>query len=172
MPEEKTFWATVLGVLTGIAAIITAIGGVVAIYYNTHPNPSPTQQQSGDRDHRSQQPATPFDKTSIDPAGLLSNCSPTYPETGELSGTRTLYFDADESARGAAVYLNGKCQGYLESSGRLRDKMLVNVPPGKYIVVLKKKGYSDFQSTIEVPPSSLPDATTPKMILKVRLVPS
>jgi hypothetical protein len=172
MAGEKKFWETVPGILTGIAAIITAVGGVIAIYYNVQPRPSTTPQQ---RVGRPSSPTAPSDKDSLG-AQVASaiNCSPTFPEIGQPSGGRVLYFDADESARGAAVYLNGKCQGYLanQSSGRLRDNMLVNVPPGTYEITLTKKGYRDFQSTITVPPSVMPDAVTPKVAVKVNLVPS
>jgi hypothetical protein len=90
-----------------------------------------------------------------------------------ISWPGTLYFNADESARGAAVYLDGKCQGYLanQSGGRLRDNMLINIPPGSYEIALRKKGYRDFQSTINVPPSTMPDDVTPKVVVQVKLVP-
>ena len=33
--EKASFWATLPGILTGIAALITAVGGLLAILYNT-----------------------------------------------------------------------------------------------------------------------------------------
>lgn len=165
MPTEKSFLETVPGILTGIAAIITAVGGVLAIYYNVHPHSSPTSSTK----------AADATKDSLGKGtGSTNNCSPTFPEIGEMPGRRVLYFNANESARGAEVYLDGRCQGYLatQSSGKLRDNMLVNVPPGKYEVALRKKGYQDFRSTITVPASGMPPPSTPKVVVQVTLVPS
>ena len=33
MPDKNSFWSTIPGVLKGIAAVITAIGGLIAILY-------------------------------------------------------------------------------------------------------------------------------------------
>jgi len=33
MPDKNSFWSTIPGVLKGIAAVITAIGGLIAIFY-------------------------------------------------------------------------------------------------------------------------------------------
>jgi hypothetical protein len=49
--DKVSFWATVPGILTGIAAIITAIGGLTAVLYNTgvfdrKTSPMPTNNNS------------------------------------------------------------------------------------------------------------------------------
>jgi tetratricopeptide (TPR) repeat protein len=106
------------------------------------------------------------------PSDTKPSCSPTFPETGDILGRRVLYFDPDDSIAGAEVYLDGKCQGDLGISGRLRDNMLVNVPPGSYEIALKKKGFQEYRSTIGVPSSNTLPNATPKVILRIRLAPS
>lgn len=174
MPTEKSFLVTVPGILTGIAAIITAVGGVLAIYYNVHPHSSPTPSTKAKGANPPQRVALSGKDSPGKGTGSTNNCSPTFPEIGEMPGRRVLYFNADESARGAEVYLDGRCQGYLatQSSGKLRDNMLVNVPPGNHEVALRKKGYQDFRSTITVPASAMPLPSTSKVVVQVTLVPS
>ncbi len=174
MPSEKSFWESVPGILTGVAAIITAVAGVIAIYYHSgsQPSPSASPAEHASASRVSNPPPEKLPAKIV--TGEVSFCSRTFSEAGETAGTRVLYFEANDSIVGGEVYLDGKCQGYLgnRSSGRLADNMLVNVPPGSYEIALKKKGYQEFRSRINVPSSNTPLNMAPKVILQVRLFPS
>ena len=100
-----------------------------------------------------------------------ASCAPTYPATHPLrEGTRVLYFaPSDSTMAGAEVYLNGKCQGRLESR---RDRpakpylMLANIPPGSYQVMVRQSSLIKLETTVNVPPSPLPPEETAKVVVR------
>lgn len=47
MPEKKSFWATLPGILTGIAAIVTATTGLYLAFVGPRPEPIPQAPEAG-----------------------------------------------------------------------------------------------------------------------------
>jgi hypothetical protein len=44
--NKKSFWTSLPGILTGIAAVVAAVGGILATYYHITPSPSPSSSST------------------------------------------------------------------------------------------------------------------------------
>ena len=97
-------------------------------------------------------------------------CSPTYPNT--LANRRVIYiWSPNTSALEAEVYLDGRCQGKIQTRPGAAQSLMFPVPPGKYHVLVRKEGFLDFKKTVEAPASSRPPEQTPKVSIKFNIVP-
>jgi hypothetical protein len=94
-----------------------------------------TLKKSGYKDYS--QTATVYNAQTTSLSVTLSPLSS--PTTGDL--------DVSSTPTGASVYLNGAYQGETRSSGPLYITSLV---PGTYTTVLKKSGYQDYTTTVNI----------------------
>ena len=138
--EKKSFWATLPGILTGIAALITAVGGIILLVNGKSKDDSTTKKDD-----------TVIEKPKTDPDNEI--CSATYGLEGSpvVPGTGEIFISSGSaSAQGARVYLNGKCQERLLKRGEGALILLTQIPPGNYFIKVSKSGYKDFSRDVLV----------------------
>src|SRR5262249_38522023 len=91
-------------------------------------------------------------------------CTPRFPLEPAPQGWRVLYLSStNDAVEGAEVYVDGKCQGTIGRHYSQELGLMLRLPPGKYEIMVKKKGFSDFQRTVDVEPSQLPNEKTGKV---------
>lgn len=109
---EQSFWSTAPGILTGVAAVITAVGGVLAVMLVPDGNPQPSAGSGTAASSISESataggvPGTPSTSPDVTPSPVEP---PGVPDAGELSGAATVEllpgdrFDVDTGVAGNAV---------------------------------------------------------------------
>ncbi len=104
--------------------------------------------------------------------GKEPECSPTY-STADTPRYRVLYvWSPDRSALGADVFLDGKCQGRIESeAGSSNVYAMFPVPPGSYNIQVKKKGFPDFERNVKAAPPAKPPEQAAKIPVQFSLTP-
>jgi PEGA domain len=138
--EKKSFWTTLPGILTGLAALITAVGGIILLLNHKPKDDS----QVNKNDIKNEKPITDPDNEICSPTYGLEG-SPVVPGTGEI-----FISSGSSSAQGARVYLNGKCQERMLKRGEGALILLTQIPPGNYFIKVSKSGYKDFSRDILV----------------------
>jgi hypothetical protein len=156
-PKLKNVCSAIPRIL--IAAFSLALSATGSFAQQAAPAAQPSQPQ----------PAQPRAKSSA-----KTGCAPSFPQKPLANGTRVLIFTSPDDFQGAQVYLAGKCQGLIRQEAPNRNAyslMVGNVPPGKYAVLIRMKGYQDFRTNVDVVASSLPPEKTPKVPVKFQLQP-
>jgi PASTA domain/TIR domain len=99
-------------------------------------------------------------------------CAPTY-WTENTPRYRVLYvWSSDRSALGADVFLDGKCQGRIESHPGSPDVYaMFPVLPGSYNLRIQRKGFPDFERTVKAAPPAVPPAQAAKIPVQFSLTP-
>jgi len=107
------------------------------------------------------------------PAAPAGRCAPTYPARPATQGARVLTItSAQSAAEGAQVFLDGQCQGTIRAEGTGYSLMLENIPSNRaYVVSVRKPGFRPFEQQITVPPSAVPYASSPKIVVTFVLSP-
>jgi hypothetical protein len=78
----------------------------------------------------------------------------------------------DRSALGAEVFLDGKCQGRIESEGSSSNvSLMVPVPPGEYDLQVRKKGFPNFERNVKAAPPAKPPEQAAKIPVQFTLTP-
>lgn len=125
--RRASFWTSLPGVLTGIAALI---GAVVTAYVTLHNRSGPEMD--------TRQPDT-------------EQCSPTFATEGTAPGTGEILLQSGSpEAQGARVYLNGRCQERMLVREAGAILLLAKVPPGSYRIEVRKNGYQDLKRDVTV----------------------
>ena len=105
-------------------------------------------------------------------SGNEPECAPTY-STENTPSYRVLYvWSSDRSALGADVFLDGKCQGRIESEAIPTILSLAfPVPPGNYALRVQKKGFSGFERQVKAAPLVKPPEQAAKIKVQCTLTP-
>ncbi len=165
--DDKSFWTTLPGILTGFAAVLTAVGGLITALYAagvcqilvsivTGVTPTTTLIRPTATGIPPTSTLIRPTATGIPPTNAVApptapteiTCTPTYSLSGTSPGTgEILLANGDLSAKGADVYLNDKCQGKMFQQGSNALFLIAQVPPGTYTIKVARSGYKDFTIT-------------------------
>lgn len=131
--KKKSFWITVPGIITALAALITALTGLIAIM----PGPGSNGEGNDVGDE------SPRSNTVILTPRFPPRTSTT-PGTGEV-----LVSSGDPSDAGAIVYVDHNPEGLLARQGDSALYLIHSMPPGNYAIEVRKNG-ATFNTGVKV----------------------
>jgi hypothetical protein len=160
--NKKSFWTSLPGILTGVAAVIVAVGGILAAYNHVVPSPPPSTAPSSSP-ATSPQPSSPASSSSS-PAQQIG-CG-THPPRVMLFGSWRWSGTVDGTPESGSFTFNNDCTyvAKVTKSGFTTNdegKFLVSSSPDASITLTNKNSGQKHTYIISKPSENSFHASSP-----------
>ena len=164
--NKKSFWTSLPGILTGVAAVIVAVGGIIAAYDHVAPSPPPStvpSSSSTTSPTTSPQPSSPASSSSS-PVQQIG-CG-THPPRVVLFGNWRWYGTVDGAKESGSFTFNNDCTYVAkvttsESTTNNEGKFLVSSSPDASITLTSKNSGQKHTYIISKPSENAFHASSP-----------